>query len=96
MMGQINIDMTANDIQLIAAEVVRQLRANVPKKIIGTTPTKKLLLTDNDVADMLGISKCTVWNYSKSGLIPKPYKFGCNTRWKLTEIMQIIDVLQLS
>lgn len=100
MTGQISINMSTEDIKAIASEVVNQLRTVSATKIVGTKPTdttnNKILLTDNDVADMLGISKCTVWNYTKSGLIPKPYKFGCNTRWKLQEILLMVDMMQLN
>lgn len=98
MIGQISINMTDEDIKLIAAEVVRQLSAAVPTKVVEREPVYviKQLLTDKDVADMLSISKGTVWNYEKSGVIPKPYKLAGSTRWKLSEIMQTIDNLQLS
>jgi predicted DNA-binding transcriptional regulator AlpA len=54
---------------------------------------EKLLLTDKDVAALLSISKVCVWNYEKCGLLPKPYKFGGNTRWKRSEIEAAVDNL---
>lgn len=56
----------------------------------------KLLLTDKDVAQLLGISRTHVWDCSREGTLPKPYKFGINTRWKLSEILGVIDGLQHS
>lgn len=54
----------------------------------------KLLLTDKDVAQLMGVSRVHVWSCARTGLLPKPYKFGMNTRWKLSEIQAVVDGLE--
>lgn len=38
------------------------------------------------VAQYLGVTKATVFNLAKQGIIPNGYKLGRNLRWKLSEI----------
>lgn len=38
-------------------------------------------LSDSEVADVLGISRATVWRYTKRGIIPQPVKLGRSVRW---------------
>ena len=40
------------------------------------------LYTDLQVARYLGISRTTVWNWSKQKLLPQPIKMGRAKRWK--------------
>ena len=54
---------------------------------------EKLLLTDKEVGVALGVSKQTVWQYLKKGIIPKPIKFGNTTRWKYSEIVEMVEVM---
>jgi prophage regulatory protein len=44
-------------------------------------------LSDQDVASRYGVSRITVWRWSKAGQFPKPRKLGANTtRWLASEI----------
>jgi predicted DNA-binding transcriptional regulator AlpA len=47
-------------------------------------PTK--YLTDRDLAARYRISRASVWNWCKSGIIPPPRKFGTQTRWDIAEL----------
>jgi predicted site-specific integrase-resolvase len=40
-------------------------------------------VSDQVVADVLGVSRVTVWRWSKSGLLPAPSKRGGATRWSV-------------
>lgn len=53
-----------------------------------------LLLTDKQVAELTGIAQITVWKHSRNGILPKPYKLGGSTRWKMAEIKNYIDALE--
>lgn len=48
-------------------------------------------LRDRDVAQALGISRMTVWRWTKAGLLPQPRKLGHHTtRWDSREVMEAI------
>jgi excisionase family DNA binding protein len=57
----------------------------MPKSKEQSTITQMYLSVD-EVAKLVGCGTSTIWSRAKDGLIPKPYKFGTLTRWKLTEI----------
>ena len=48
------------------------------------------LLKDREVAEMLSVAVSTVWEYAKTGVIPKPMKIGCSTRWVRSEIETVL------
>ena len=59
----------------------------------NTTLTQQLTqqLTDKEVAHALGISRMSVWRWTKAGRLPKPRKIGGNTtRWDSVEVMAAI------
>ncbi|MFB9950040.1 helix-turn-helix transcriptional regulator [Rhizobium puerariae] len=49
------------------------------------------LLTDNEAAAILGISKPTFWRWKRLGQIPAPVKLGGLSRWPQSEILEIIN-----
>lgn len=49
------------------------------------------LLTDNEAAAILGISKPTFWRWKRAGLIPAPVKLGGLSRWPRSEILEVIE-----
>lgn len=51
------------------------------------------LLTDKDVAAMLSCSRKHVWDCIHDGRLPPPYKFGTLTRWRQSEISEVIGNL---
>ena len=54
-----------------------------------TTLTQQL--TDKDIAKALGISRMTVWRWTKAGRLPQPRKLGGKTtRWDSVEVMAAI------
>ncbi|NOD67602.1 helix-turn-helix domain-containing protein [Ruegeria sp. HKCCD7303] len=48
-------------------------------------------LKDQEVADLLGIGKSTVWKYIHEGVLPKPVKIGGSTRWRRSEIFTHLE-----
>ena len=48
------------------------------------------LMKDREVAVMLSIAVSTVWEYANQGLIPRPMKIGCSTRWVRSEIEAVL------
>ena len=55
------------------------------------SPQPDSLLTIEDVAQTLAISKATVWRHVKAGLLPKPIKIGAATRWRWSGIQTVIE-----
>ncbi len=50
------------------------------------------MLTDKEVANVLKISRSSVWRLAKLGKLPKPVKVGLNAaRWKKSELKTWID-----
>ena len=49
------------------------------------------LLKDREVAEMLSIAVSTVWDHSKTGVIPEPIKLGSSKRWVRSEIEKILE-----
>lgn len=50
-----------------------------------------LLLTAQQVADLLQISPRTLWRYVSSSQIIRPVKIGGATRWRRVAVQQWID-----
>jgi len=44
-------------------------------------------LTDRQIAERYGVSRCTPWRWAKSGDFPKPVQLsaGC-TRWRASDV----------
>jgi len=52
------------------------------------------LLRLPQVAEMLGVSKSTVWLYSRNGTLPKPIKLSPRvTVWRESDIQKLIESL---
>jgi len=50
------------------------------------------LLRLPQVAEMLSVSKSTVWLYSRNGTLPKPTKLSPRvTVWKQSDVMALIE-----
>lgn len=54
------------------------------------TSLPESLLTIEEVAEMLALSRPTIWRHVKFGLLPKPIKIGAASRWKLSSIQAVI------
>jgi excisionase family DNA binding protein len=59
-------------------------KENRPQTIDG-------LMTDKEVAELLGVSRTSVWKYVLAGQIPKPIKFGRMSRFPVSEISKAIE-----
>ena len=56
----------------------------------NTTLTQQL--TDKEIAKALGVSRMTVWRWTKAGRLPQPRKLGGHTtRWDSREVMEAIQ-----
>jgi len=52
------------------------------------------LLRVREVADMIGVGVTTVWEWSRSGRLPKPFRLSARlTVWKESEIQRFIAEL---
>lgn len=47
-------------------------------------------LTRNQLKDMLSVSLTTIHNWCNEGVL-KPYKIGCQTRFKKKEVIEILE-----
>jgi len=55
------------------------------------------MLRDKDVADLLRISRSSVWRLAKQDKLPRPVKIGASAaRWRLSELNNYMaDAVQL-
>jgi excisionase family DNA binding protein len=51
-----------------------------------------VLLTAEEVALRLNVSERTLWRLLSAGKLPKPVRFGRNTRWKAAELAEWIQL----
>jgi predicted DNA-binding transcriptional regulator AlpA len=55
------------------------------------SPDPDQLLTDRQVADLLGIARSSVWKFVKEATLPKPIRFGKRcSRWKRSSVLNAI------
>lgn len=52
-----------------------------------------LLLSDKQVADLLGCHRNTIWNRVKNGQMPKPIRWEGKTVWPHKVIIEYVDNL---
>ena len=50
-----------------------------------------MLISANQLAEMLQISERTLWRLLSSGQILPPVRFGGNTRWRFSDVEQWIE-----
>ena len=49
----------------------------------------KRYYSDKQLARRYGVSRATIWNWAKRGVLPRPHRLGPNTsRWPETEIAE--------
>jgi len=51
----------------------------------------RLLLSANQVAELLGVSVRTLWRLLSAGKLPAPVRLGGSVRWRNADIRQWID-----
>ena len=56
----------------------------------GTAPPLSLL-TDRELAKVLGTSRSSIWRYVSMGLLPPPIKIGGSSRWRSDEVRAQIE-----
>jgi excisionase family DNA binding protein len=50
------------------------------------------MLTDKEVANVLKLSRSSVWRLAKLGKLPNPVKIGLNAaRWKKSELKAFLE-----
>lgn len=54
-----------------------------------TKPRHPTLATTQEVADICGVSRTTIWRLQKQGRFPEAYNIGTNSkRWNRAEVLQ--------
>jgi predicted DNA-binding transcriptional regulator AlpA len=56
-----------------------------------TDTTLPELMSDRAAAELLGMSRATLWKLSGLGQLPRPVKIGNMTRWRRDEVYGVID-----
>lgn len=51
---------------------------------------RRRLVSDKEVADLLGCCRSSVWRLSTRGLLADPVRIGRMTRWKLEDVERLI------
>jgi len=49
------------------------------------------LISINQVTEMVGFKKSTIYKFIKSKNFPKPVKIGYSSRWKLSDIQKWME-----
>lgn len=52
----------------------------------GNGSFKRMLMSDIEVAALLGCSRASVWRDVDRGLLPRPIRFAGRTRWLFDEV----------
>ena len=52
---------------------------------------ERLLIPAEKVAELLGISKRTLWRLLSAGRLPEPIRLGSVVRWKRDELQEWIE-----
>ncbi len=53
------------------------------------------LLTIAQVAAALAVSRQTIYNFVRRGVLPQPLKFGCAARFREDEVIAALDALRV-
>ena len=61
---------------------------------MNTIAEYERLLSVKDIAELVGCHKNTIWNWSRTGKMPKPLALGNLTRWRLSDIKTWISKLE--
>lgn len=51
---------------------------------------EKLLITDKEAAEMLGIGRSTLWREVKRNTVPAPIRIGGLTRWRVEDLRNFV------
>jgi predicted DNA-binding transcriptional regulator AlpA len=50
-----------------------------------------MLISAAELAGLMNVSERTLWRLLSADKVPKPVRFGRNTRWRLAEVRDWID-----
>ena len=64
--------------------------ATVSTSVEATLGIPDKLITDAEMAEIIGCGRSTIWKWVSDGIIPKPLKIGGMSRWKLSEAYDVI------
>lgn len=49
------------------------------------------LLSDREIAQLVGVAPTTIWRWAKAGILPPPQRIGLRcTRWNLGEVRKAL------
>lgn len=52
-------------------------------------PVEQEFLTDRALATRYGVSRNTIWTWTRQGILPQPVRLGnACTRWRRSEVLQ--------
>ena len=83
--------MTANPFQILDERlqgIESAIKDLVHKKPEPPKPSTERYLTTDEVAELLSVSRVTLWNWEQKNII-KPYRIGNLKRYRLSEIEQL-------
>ena len=82
--ANISVVVSVADLKEFALNVVTEAMAAMEEK------TEERYLTPDDVADMVGVSKNTLWRWEKEKYLI-PIKVGRKSRYKLSDLKSILE-----
>lgn len=84
----INITVSAADLKDFAAQLIAETKEKLEKEIADNNA--EAYLTGENVMDMLGISKTTLWRWKQRGYLV-PLRLGGNDRYKKSDIDRLLQ-----
>ena len=82
--ANISVVVSVADLKEFALNVITEAMAAMEEK------TEERYLTPDDVADMVGVSKNTLWRWEKEKYLI-PIKVGRKSRYKLSDVKSILE-----
>ncbi len=81
----ITVKMTGSDLLKGFEELTRRREAEATSRQF-----KERYLTADETAEMLGVTRVTLWNWEKKNMLPT-YKIGRQVRYKLSDITAFME-----
>jgi len=89
---QVRFDLSGEDLLSLIESIKKQLQPIISTQINPTQVDDKLINID-EVADIFGVSRVTLWQWGKKGILT-PVKIGHIVRYKSSEIKKVMNSLK--
>lgn len=84
------IESEANVQIVVTLSDLKEFALTVASEVLAAKEKEERYLTPDDVADMVGVSKNTLWRWEKEKYLI-PIKIGRKSRYKLSDVKLILE-----